>query len=386
MRRSAPTRQPGRIRGPGRPGIGVRLLLAQTLVLVAGAATAWTVAAVVGPPMFRDHLQRAGVAPSSAERFHADQAYHSATALSLAVAVGAAAVAALAVTWYLTRRLQRSVTDLVSAATAVSRGRYDVRVPPTRLGDEFDALTEAFNQMAASLGSIEETRGRLLGDLAHEMRTPVAVLEAYLEAFEDGVATLDPDTVRMLRDQTRRLARFSDDVRALSQAEEAHLTVAPSWVSPGALVTAAVAAASDTAVAAGVTVTARLADPLPQVWGDPHRLGQVLDNLLDNAIRHTPPHGRVDVTADADDNAVAITVADTGDGIPPDQLPHVFERFYRVDAARDRAHGGAGIGLAIAKALAEAHGGHITAASDGPGRGARFTVTLPIGPRRSLPS
>lgn len=371
------TLAPGPVRSRG-PGLGVRLLLAQSLVLVAGVVTCWVVAVFVGPPLFREHLRRAGVPASSDEQFHAEQAYRSATAISLAVALGVATLAALVVTWYFSRRLQRSVTEVSSAATAVADGRYDIRVTPPHLGDDFDALAEAFNRMAAGLESVETTRRQLLGDLAHEIRTPVSVLEAYMEALEDGVETLDADTITMLRDQTRRLVRFSDDVNALSNAEESRTSIEPTWVDPAALLSTTLTAATDRYAAKEVALTSRVPAHLPRLWADPERLGQVLGNLLDNALRHTPGGGRVEVTAGQRHELLVIEVTDTGDGIAAEHLPHLFERFYRVDAARDRAHGGAGIGLAIAKALVEAQRGHITARSDGPGTGSTFTITLPL--------
>jgi signal transduction histidine kinase len=360
-----------------RPGIGLRLLLAQTTVLLAGAATVWIVAAIVGPPLFREHLHRAGVSAESNQQLHAEEAYTYATAISIGVALAVSALAALIVTWYFSRRLQRSVTEVSVAAAAVADGRYDVRVPLPHLGDDFDALATAFNQMAGRLETVESTRRRLFGDLAHEIRTPVSVLEAYLEALEDGVRTLDPETIAMLRDQTRRLVRFSDDVAALAQAEEGRASIAPTSVAADALISTAVAAVADRFAAKGVTLQSHVGADMPRLWADPDRLAQVLGNLLDNSLRHTAAGGRVDVTATADNGQLTITVTDSGDGIAAEHLPHVFERFYRVDAARDRDHGGAGIGLAIAKALVEAHRGNITASSDGPGTGTTFTITLP---------
>ena len=203
-----------------RAGIGVRLLAAQALVLLVAAAAVWVVAAIVGPPLFREHLHRAGVPADSLEELHAEEAYRYATALSIGGAVAVSALAALAVSGYAGRRLQRSVAEVASAATAVADGRYEIRVAPQGLGEEFDSLARAFNQMATRLESVEATRRRLFGDLAHEIRTPVSVLDAYIEALEDGVRTLTPETAEVLRDQTRRLVRFSEDVAALAQAEE----------------------------------------------------------------------------------------------------------------------------------------------------------------------
>jgi two-component system sensor histidine kinase BaeS len=350
------------------------------MVLLAGAATIWVVASIVGPPLFREHLHRAGVGAESSEQMHAEEAYTYATVISIGVALGVSALAALVVTWYFTRRLQRSVTDVSTAAAAVADGHYDSRVSPPDLGDDFDALARAFNQMAERLESVESTRRRLFGDLAHEIRTPVSVLDAYVEAVEDGVKSLDPETITMLRQQTRRLVRFSDDVAALAQAEEGYASIAPTSVSPAVLVSAAIGAVADRFAEKNVALTSHVGEDLPTLWADPHRLGQVFGNLLDNALRQTPSGGRVDVAATADRGLVTFTVTDTGNGIAAEHLPHVFERFYRADAARDRDRGGAGIGLAIAKALVEAHDGYISASSGGPGTGATFTITLPIRP------
>jgi len=361
-------------------GIGARLLLAQALVLVAGGATTWIVAVLVGPPLFREHFRRAGMAHSPTEQFHAEQAYRYATAISIAVAIGVAAVTALLVTGYFSRRLQRSVAEVSAAASAVADGHYDIRVAPLRLGEDFAHLARAFNQMAERLESVETTRRRLFGDLAHEIRTPVSVIEAYIEAVEDGVKTLDRETVATLRDQTGRLVRFSEDVAALAQAEEGYGSIAPQQVDPETLIAATLSTATDRYAAKEVLLRSDVAPDLPPVWLDPQRISQVLGNLLDNALRHTPPKAHVDVVATSDTSQLTITVTDSGDGIAAEQLPHLFERFYRADVGRDRSHGGAGIGLAIAKAITEAHGGRINAASRGPGRGSTFTVTLPIRP------
>lgn len=363
-----------------RPGIGLRLLAAQAIVLAVGAATTAVVAALVGPPLFREHLHRAGVPTNSPEEMHAEEAYGYATVMSIGGALAVSVLAALAVSFYVSRRLQRSVTEVAGAAALVAEGRYDVRVSPPRLGDDFDALATAFNQMASRLQSVERTRRRLFGDLAHEIRTPVAVLDAYVEALEDGVRSLNAETVAVLRDQTGRLVRFSDDVAALAKAEESSVTMAYAEVDTERLVRHAVAAARERYDAKGVALQLRTAQALPPLWADEQRLSQVLDNLLDNALRHTAPGGRVDIHCHADGDRVTITVVDNGEGIATEHLSSVFDRFYRVDDARDREHGGAGLGLAIAKALVDAHGGSIAAVSRGTGTGATFTVELPTTP------
>ncbi|WP_018604099.1 ATP-binding protein [Mycobacterium sp. 155] len=357
--------------------MGRRLLLAQTLVLIAGGVTTWVVASVVGPPLFREHLHRAGIAHDSNEQYHAEQAYQNATALSIAVAITVAALTAFIVTAVLSRRLQQSIGEVAAAASAVAEGRYDIRVASPGLGDEFDELATAFNRMAERLQAVESTRRRLFGDLAHEIRTPVSVLEAYLEAVEDGVKPLDQPTIAMLREQTGRLVRFSADAAALAQAEEGQAAIAPGWVDAGELARTAGAAIADRYAAKNVTLRTHISGTV-RLWADRQRLAQVLGNLLDNALRHTPAGGHVTLAVTQIAGEVGFTVTDDGDGIAAEHLPHVFERFYRADSARDRGRGGSGIGLAIVKALTEAHGGHIRVASRGPGTGTTFTVSVPI--------
>ncbi|MHA3023660.1 sensor histidine kinase [Mycobacterium sp. BMJ-28] len=359
-------------------GLGARLLGTQALVLLTGGLTTLVVAAMVGPPLFREHLRRAGVSHGSDEQFHAEQAYRYATALSTAVAVAVAALTALVVSAYFSRRLQRSVSEVSAAASALAAGHYDIRVAPAGLGRDFDDLAAAFNRMAQRLGSVELTRQRMFSDLAHEIRTPVAVLEVYLQAVEDGVRMMDAETMSMLRGQAHRLVRFSQDFAALARAEEAGTSLALQDSAPGLMVRNALAAATAGYAAKSVTLTSHVPAELPEVRWDPQRIGQVLQNLLDNALRHTSAGGQVDVRVAADPQNLTITVSDDGDGIPAEHLPYIFERFYRVDAARDRQHGGAGIGLAISRAFAEAHQGDLTAASAGPGHGATLTLVVPI--------
>ena len=361
-----------------RSGIGLRLLATQAIVLAAGAATTSVVAGVVGPPLFREHLHRAGVAADSVEQFHAEEAYGYATAISLGGAVAVAALAALAVSWYASRRLQRSITEVATAATAVADGHYDTRVSSPRLGDEFDALVIAFNEMASRLQSVELTRRQLFGDLAHEIRTPIAVLVAYIEALEDGVRALTPQTATMLRDQAGRLVRFSDDLASLAKAEESSVSMTYSFIDVERLARRCAAVVKDRYDAKKVALHVQVAHGLPRLWGDEQRLSQVVSNLLDNALRHTPSEGSVKINCFREADRLAIAVIDSGQGITAEHLPRLFERFYRADAARDREHGGAGIGLAIAKALVEAHGGTISVTSGGPSTGAAFTVALPI--------
>lgn len=353
------------------------LFAAQALVVLTGAVTLGLVAALVGPAIFHNHLRQISGHVDAETTGHVEEAYASASAVSLGVALFAALAAALAVSAYLARRVARPVGQLAAAAAEVAADNYGVRVSTPGLGREFDTVAEAFNAMAARLADVEATRRRLLADLGHELRTPVATIEAYVDAAEDGVTVEDEDTWAVLRTQTSRLRRLVEDIAAVSRAEEHRLDLHRQPVAAADLVSAAVAAARPRFAAKGMALHERVAADAGQLEADTERIGQVLSNLLDNALRHTPPGGDVAVAAERGPTGVRFTVRDTGEGIDAAHLPHVFERFYRVDAARDRGHGGSGIGLAVVRAIVAEHGGRVAAESDGIGAGATFTVILP---------
>ena len=359
-----------------RPGFAARLLAAQALVLVAGALTTWLVASVVGPTIFSSHLQRAGDTHTATESRHVEEAFASALLLSIALALLASVIAALAVSWYFSRRVQRSIRNVAEAASQIADGRYDARVPDPGLGGEFAALALTYDRLAEKLESTDSTRRSMLADLAHEMRTPLATIDAHLEAVEDGVRELDENTLGIIRGSTGRLRRLSEDIAAVSRAEEEGLDVTLRPMDAAGVAEAAVEVSRDRYAAKGVHLHTELADA-GEVRVDADRFGQVLGNLLDNALRHTPEGGAVTLTCRRVDHWVEYRVSDTGEGVASAHLPHLFDRFYRADTARDRAHGGSGIGLAIAKALVEAHGGGISVTSAGAGNGATFTVRIP---------
>jgi two-component system sensor histidine kinase BaeS len=375
MRRVGPAR---RLRLPDRRRLSTRLLLAQGVVLVASILTAALVAAMVGPSLFHQHLVEAGHAPNSPELAHIDDAYQTASMISLGVALFTALTCALAVTWYLTTRLQRPLGDLTEAAEHMSAGQYSTRVRIGDAGPELNSLGAAFNAMAERLETVEDTRRRLLSDLGHEMRTPVATLGAYLDGLEDGVVTWGSEPAEVMRQQTERLRRLAEDISDVSRAEEGRLDLHPERRSATDLVRTAAQSAAASFAEKGVELETVGPDPDLLVSVDPDRFAQVLANLLNNARRHTPAGGTVSLVTGPVADGVAFSVRDTGDGIPSDQLAHVFERFYRGDHARDRERQGSGIGLTISRAIIAAHGGTLTAASEGPGRGSSFTITLPV--------
>ena len=361
---------------PLRRSLAGKLLLAQLLVIVAGATTLALVALAIAPGLFREHVRDAlGVVPDDVAR-HLDEAFDDAVLLSLGIAIAAASITAAAVSWFLSVRIVRPIGRLADAAERIARGSYGERVPVTG-SDELGVLAAAFNDMAASLESAELRRRQLLSDLAHELRTPLATIEGYVEGVRDGVVPPTAETWSVLATETGRIRRLVDDLQKVSRAEERQLDLRIRPLAPVAIVAQAAQAAGPAYAAKDVALDTAVDHDLPPVAADGDRIGEVLANLLGNALRHTPSGGRVEVRAEVRGQEVEFTVSDSGEGIAPEHLGRVFERFYRVDSGRARARGGSGIGLTIARALVEAHGGRIRAESDGPGTGARFVVTMP---------
>jgi len=360
-------------------GLATRLLAGQAVVLVAGALTVGLVAAVVGPPIFHQHLLEAGHQQNSPELVHIEMAYRDASLIAVGVGLVISLIAAGIVTWMLTRRLRRPLEQLTAAAMDLGRGHYATRVPDVASGTELDTLASTFNTMATRLDNVEDTRRRMLSDLAHELRTPIATISAYHEGLHDGIAQLGPESRAVLTEQTQRLARLADDINDVSTAEEGRLNLQLATTAVSDLLWSAHENLRDQYADAGVNFVVDPDSAAGQsVLVDRSRIGQALANLLTNALRHTRPGGTVSLAAQRVDEQVIITVADDGDGMSSEQLEHAFERFYRGDAARTRDRSGTGIGLTISRAIIDAHEGLITAASPGPGLGTVMTIKLPI--------
>lgn len=361
-----------------RPRLAVRLMTAMALVIAVGGLTLLVAVNLVGPGLFHEHLSHFGMVSPEVTR-HAEEAFSSSLAIAMTVAMVASLAAAGLVSWFLVRRVARPVEELAAAAESVAGGTYTVEVKREPFASELEALSTSFSHMADRLAETETSRTRLLADLAHELRTPLATLEAYIEGLEDGVVAPSHESYETMRGQVSRLRRLATDLRESAAADEHALHLAPVVLDAARAAANAVAAATPRYLAKGVEL--RLV-PGPDgllVSADTERLGQVLSNLLDNALRHTPPGGHVRVAATSGRSQAVITVTDDGDGIPPDQVGSIFERFHRVDQARASADGsGSGLGLTIARAIITEHGGTLTASSAGAGAGATFTLLLPL--------
>jgi signal transduction histidine kinase len=295
----------------------------------------------------------------------------------------AAAIALVLARW-LARGMTQPLRDMAAAARRMAAGEYGQRVE-TRSRDEVGQLARAFNRMSAELEGVERLRRELVANVSHELKTPISALRAHLENLLDGVERPDPETLQVMLAQSERLSRLVEQLLDLSRLESGDVPLDLRPVEIGPLAAEVLSEIEVARARAGVAVEVRVPEGLPPAMADRERIHQVLFNLVDNALRFTPPGGRVTLSAEAQGRAVRVRVEDTGVGIPPEHLPYLFERFYRADAARSRGDGGTGIGLAICRSVVEAHGGRIWAESE-PGRGSAFTFELPAavtaGPRR----
>jgi len=282
----------------------------------------------------------------------------------------------LLITFLLSRRILSPVKALTRTARKLGKGDFSQRVEFKGKG-EVGELAQAFNSMASDLERAEQLRRSMVADAAHELRTPLSNVRGYLEAILDGVKKPDADTIKTLDQEAALLSRLVDDLQELSLAESGELKLDCRATDIARLIGQTVAAMQPQAATKGISVSTDVPEELPAVNIDSHRIGEVLRNLLENALAHTAKSGTVTVAAREQGGWLEINVTDTGEGIPAADLPNIFERFYRVDKSRTRTTGGSGLGLTIARRLVEMHGGEIKARSE-PGKGSCFSFTLPV--------
>jgi histidine kinase len=302
---------------------------------------------------------------------------------ALFLAASAATLSAVLVSLLVSRRVVEPVRRMMAASRRIADGHYGERVllrgiPAPEEMDELDQLGVSFNQMAARLERTEEMRSQLIGDVAHELRTPLSTIKGSLEGLLDGVLAPDEASLMQLHREAERLQRLVADLQELSRVEAQAFELERRPASVEELVTTAVERLRRQFDDKGVRLEIDLPAGLPAVLADEDRIGQVLMNLLGNALQYTPAGRAVRVRARQAEAEVQVEIQDDGIGIPAEHLEHIFTRFYRVDPSPSRAGGGSGIGLTIAKHLVEGHGGRIWAQSAGAGKGGRFTFSLPM--------
>ena len=352
--------------GPG--GIAARIALAALVVAGIAIAILGIGVMVVGGQSFADLMTEHGESTEASRAMFADSVGWVVVATSVIAVIVAVVVAGV-----LGARLARPLREIGGAARRIAEGDYEARIP--RQGpEEILSLTDSFNQMAAALDEQERMRREFIANAAHELRTPLTNLQGYLEALRDGVIPPERATFESLWDEAERLVRLSRSLDTLAAGDAGTAAVTVVDLDLATTIRAAVDLARPAIRAAGLDLSLDLPDSLP-ARGDPDQLAQVVGNLLQNAVRYTPVGGQVSITAEQRPKDVLVSVSNSGDGIPAADLPQVFERFYRVDKSRDRASGGAGIGLAIVRQIVEATGGSVGAESrDGM---TRFWFSLP---------
>ncbi len=272
------------------------------------------------------------------------------------------------------RSLVRPIQALTIASRNLAQGDLEQNVV-VQSQDEIGELAVAFNQMSRDLATSQQLRQQMTADIAHDLRTPLSVIRGHAEALIDGILPPDQETFSIIHDEALRLNRLIEDLRTLSLADAGELPLQQRPTDPATLIERTLLAHSPLADDKGITLQSEVVSDLPSINVDADRIAQVLDNLVSNALRYTSAGGRILLKAQTVGDKLWMTVDDNGEGISADALPHIFERFYRADASRQRDGSGSGLGLAISRSIVRQHGGDITATSDS---GTQFTITLPI--------
>lgn len=286
--------------------------------------------------------------------------------------IGAALALALGI--FLSRTITRPIRELTQATHAVSEGDLSQQVT-VHSNDELGELAQAFNKMSAELSRSVNARKQMTADIAHELRTPLSLILGHAEAVHDGVLPPTKDNFEIIRDEATRLEHLVNDLRTLSLADAGELTINPQAVEPQKLIQEVASPYQFETQKKNISLELDVASPLPSIEVDPGRMTQVLTNILDNALRHTPEGGKIVLSAKQAQDRIEISVQDSGPGLPAEDLHRIFERFYRADASRQR-DGGSGLGLAIAKSIVQAHGGQVSAENDA-NTGLRIVIALP---------
>jgi two-component system sensor histidine kinase BaeS len=367
-----------------KASLGGKFLLSYLLIVLVGVATLLLVTFALAPTLFQAQLipilqthPNTLTTAEASQRILGD--FLGTLFVALAVAAIAATVTSLAISLFVARRITGPLRQMTQASERISAGHYAERIEiaPVHATDELGQLASSINALAVALEQTERRRLEVIGNVTHELRTPIATLEGYLEGLLDGVIEPTPRAFAMLHTEAGRLRRLVDDLQELSRAEARQIPLSLQPIAPQLLVMSALEPLEGQFAEKGLDLQIHLPEDLPPVMADPTRAVQILTNILVNALRYTPAPGRVEVAVSHENALIAFRISDTGVGLSPEQLAHIFERFYRVDKSRSRAFGGSGIGLTIAQSLAQAMGGEIRVESAGLGQGSSFTLTLP---------
>ena len=373
-----------------RQHVGWKLFASYMIIIVVGGVSLAVAAELHIPTAINRHMSQMSMMGGSAGMM-SDLAASFTQAVNevLLVAASFAFLTAVLVSTFVARQIVKPVQEMKAASQRIAAGRYDERVQVAG-EDELAELGHSFNRMAQELAQTEERRRQLIGDVAHELRTPLSSIRGVMEGLQDGILPPEPKTFTSVEQEVNRLQRLVRDLEELSKAEAGQIPLEKERIDPAELVETVIFRLGQQFADKQVSLNIDIPPDLPTISVDPGRMTQVLLNLLGNALQFTPSGGHVTVQCLVNDSSssgcqdlgsdpcLQITVADTGIGLTAAQISHIFERFYRVDKSRSRAGGGSGIGLTISKHLVEAHGGRLTAASSGLNQGSVFMIVLPI--------
>ena len=371
-----------------RERLGAKLFLANLVVILVGLVILAITIQITIPAAFNRHMgqmnssamngmgmgqgQGQGLGRTLFENFRASMFE------SLGYAATASVLAALLVSFILSRRIVAPMQTLTTASQSIADGHYDERVAVNG-SDEIAQLALHFNQMAAQLEQVESMRRQLIGDVSHELRTPLTAIKGSMEGLMDGVLPANDETYRQIHAEAERLNRLVNDLQELSRVEARAYELDLRSLDVSSIIHSVTKRLSPQFESKRISLDLDLPAHLPHILADEDRAIQVLTNLTGNALQYTAEGGKIKIAAKQSKDEIQISVQDSGVGIPPEHLTNIFDRFYRVDKSRSRqAGGGNGIGLTVARALVEAHGGRIWAESTGEGKGSTFTFSLKI--------
>ncbi len=354
-----------------------QVLAGQVVLIAITGITLVATASLVAPPIFRKHLAEAGISSQEIHN-HLAEAFLSSFNYSLIFSAIASLAISSVIAWYFMQRVVRPIESVTSFAETLASGNVKARADFDRSIPEMNRLTAALEALSADLTFSRDEQARMLSDVAHELRTPIATVSAIVDGLEDGMVTPDSHAWKTIRDQLDRVVRLSHDVRDVSQNSENFQNNLTPNVDPADLVKAAYSAWNAKIESKGIYFNSLIQPEIPTIKADPQRLGQVLSNLLENALRFTPQGGKIELSTQVVGHFIEIAVKDNGQGISTGQLPHIFERLYRGDPARYSGDSGSGLGLTIARSIVENHGGTLKAYSEGADKGTTFLLTLPV--------
>lgn len=374
-----------------RTHLAWKVFLSYVIVVLVGVVVLATATSLSVPAAFNQHMAGMSAMMSSNSAVGNTQSmeielfsnYKAATTEALTMAAVAALIVAILVSFLISRQVVGPIQRMMVMSHRIAEGEYEERIKvsgavQSNQLDELDQLALSFNQMADKLEKTETMRRQLIGDVTHELRTPLAAIKGYMEGLMDGVLPATPETYQQVYSEADRLQRLVNGLQELSRVEAGAYQLKIEAVSPVILIETVVKHLNRQFEEKRIRLEERLEANLPNVSADKDRILQVLTNLVGNALQYTPAGGRVIITATRIKSEILISITDSGIGISPEQLPFIFNRFYRTDKSRARASGGSGIGLTIAQALVKAHHGRIWAESGGEGKGSSFRFTLPV--------